>query len=167
METVYYMLGFLPCRLGGFGLPAPILNHRIDLSEEARLISGRSYHVLDFCWPAFGFGVEYDGRSVHTREAAFDADRRRTAALLAMGIEELALTAEQLRNDELLAAHMRLVARRIGFRMQRRSYDARGRRLELRRQLFGRPDGSARPLWPALRAGEQTLREALNAARRR
>ncbi len=167
METAYYMFGFLPCRLGGFGLPAPILNHRINLSEEARLISGRSYHVLDFCWPALGFGVEYDGRSVHTREAAFDADRRRTAALQAMGIEELALTAEQLRSDELLAAHMRLVARRIGFRMQGRSYDTRGRRLELRRQLFGRADGSARPLWPALRVGEPTLREALDTVRRR
>lgn len=107
--------------------------------------------------------VEYDGRDSHARELAFDADRRRSNALLAMGITELRLTADHVRSDAEMEAQTRFIARSIGFRMQARQFDQAARRLALRGELLMAAQGTARPRWQGMRHDAPTLMSALAA----
>ena len=162
METVLGLLLSLPCRYGGFGLPAPELNCRIDLGPRASALSGHGYNVVDFLWRQAGVAGEYDGRSVHAREQSFDADRLRANALKALGIELLSFTARHVRDDGLLRCQVDDVARRIGFRQQPRSFDERERRMRLRSSLLEKAQGSAKPVKPGLRAGLPSVRSVLD-----
>ena len=70
--------------LRGSGLREPETNFPIT----AR---GRTY-VLDCYWPEHGLAVELDGRDAHAREMAFESDRRKDAALNAIGVRLLRFT---------------------------------------------------------------------------
>jgi very-short-patch-repair endonuclease len=72
-----------------------------NVSVEAR---GRTY-VLDCYWPEYQLAVELDGRDGHAREMAFESDRRKDAALNAIGVRLLRFTWQRVAYDgaELLA----------------------------------------------------------------
>ncbi len=59
-----------------------------NVPVEAR---GRTY-VLDCYWPEYRLAVELDGRDAHERALAFESDRRKDAALTAIGLRPLRLT---------------------------------------------------------------------------
>ena len=59
-ETALAMILHLPYAMGGYGIEAPLLNERVDLSERARRIAGRRYVVCDLLWPRAMLDVEYD-----------------------------------------------------------------------------------------------------------
>jgi hypothetical protein len=65
---------------------------------------GRTY-ILDCYWPEHRLAVELDGRDGHAREMAFESDRRRDAALNAIGVRLLRFTWQRVTYDgaELLA----------------------------------------------------------------
>lgn len=67
------------------GLPAPA---RTNTQVTAR---GRSYEI-DCLWPEHGVAVELDGRGAHARAMAFESDRRKDAALSAIGLRPLRFT---------------------------------------------------------------------------
>jgi predicted transcriptional regulator of viral defense system len=81
----------------GSGLREPQTNFPIT----AR---GRTY-ILDCYWPEHRLAVELDGRDAHARELAFESDRRRDAALNAIGVRLLRFTWQRVNYDgpELLA----------------------------------------------------------------
>jgi hypothetical protein len=92
----------------GAGLPEPLTNFPID-------VRGKTY-VLDCYWPEHRLAVELDGRDGHARELAFESDRRRDAALNAIGIRLLRFTWQRVNYGpaELLAdltAAMKLSSR--------------------------------------------------------
>jgi hypothetical protein len=60
------------------GLPEPLVN-------EALMVPDHPSIDPDFCWPAHRLVVEVDGWETHRTRAAFQADRRRDAALQAAG----------------------------------------------------------------------------------
>jgi very-short-patch-repair endonuclease len=66
-----------------------------DFREPQRNVAlevrGKTY-VLDCYWPELGLAVELDGRDAHAREMAFEADRRKDAALNAIAIRLLRFT---------------------------------------------------------------------------
>jgi predicted transcriptional regulator of viral defense system len=66
------------------GLPPPETNVKIT----AR---GRTYEI-DCLWREQGVAVELDGRAAHARIAAFESDRRKDAALNAIGLRPLRFT---------------------------------------------------------------------------
>jgi Protein of unknown function (DUF559) len=70
------------CRTGG--LPLPRMNTHVHLAD--RLIE------VDALWPRERVAVELDSRSLHHTTRAFEADRRRDAALAAHGFLVLRLT---------------------------------------------------------------------------
>jgi very-short-patch-repair endonuclease len=78
MERVFLQL------LRRYGLPAPATNVGI-----------RGF-VVDCYWKEAGLVVELDGYRVHGTRPAFEADRRRNAALLAAGLRVLRLSWRQL-----------------------------------------------------------------------
>jgi hypothetical protein len=65
---------------------------------------GRTY-IVDCYWPEHRLAVELDGRDGHAREMAFESDRRRDAALNAIGVRLLRFTWQRVTYDgaELLA----------------------------------------------------------------
>jgi hypothetical protein len=72
------------------GLPTPVLQHVVvDLS-------GRRWR-LDFAWPQYQVGAEYDGVDWHSGPDAFVRDRRRSAALQELGWMVLPIVAEDVR----------------------------------------------------------------------
>ena len=54
-------------------------------------VNGTTY-VIDCLWRDEGIAVELDGRDAHERALAFEADRRRDAALTAIGLRPLRFT---------------------------------------------------------------------------
>jgi very-short-patch-repair endonuclease len=66
------------------GLREPETNFRIE--------AGGATYVIDCYWPEHRLAVELDGRDAHAREMAFESDRRRDAALSAIGIRLLRFT---------------------------------------------------------------------------
>jgi Protein of unknown function (DUF559) len=59
-------------------LPEPLVNLSLAAPDHPRL-------EVDFCWPSHHLIVETDGWESHRTRAAFEADRRRDAALQAGG----------------------------------------------------------------------------------
>ena len=59
------------------GLPAPLLQHRVDLPDGP-------VH-LDAAWPELKIAVEFDGAAFHGRLSDRERDLRRDAALAALG----------------------------------------------------------------------------------
>jgi hypothetical protein len=74
--------------MGRAGLPAPDTNAPVE--------TPRGKYILDCYWPECGLAVELDGRDAHAREIAFEADRRRDAALNAMGIRTMRFTWQRI-----------------------------------------------------------------------
>lgn len=68
----------------GAGLPSPRVNS---------LVAG---HEVDFFWPAHRLVVETDGFETHRTRDAFEADRRRDAALLSAGIRVVRFSYRQV-----------------------------------------------------------------------
>ena len=67
------------------GLPEPLSNHDIEVPDHGR-------EEVDFYWPAHRLVVETDGWETHGTRAAFQADRRKDAALTAAGYTVMRFT---------------------------------------------------------------------------
>lgn len=73
------------------GLPVPELQYEIvDGNGDLRR--------LDFAWPEAGVAAEYDGVDWHSEPEAMQRDRRRQAALLAVGLTVIPIVSEDLRD---------------------------------------------------------------------
>jgi very-short-patch-repair endonuclease len=71
------------------------LLHRSGLSEpqfNVPVQTKRGTYVIDCLWREHALAVELDGRDAHERALAFEADRRKDAALTAIGLRPLRLT---------------------------------------------------------------------------
>jgi very-short-patch-repair endonuclease len=66
-------------------LPEPLVNLSLAAPDHPRL-------EVDFCWPSHHLIVETDGWESHRTRAAFEADRRRDAALQADGYRVVRFT---------------------------------------------------------------------------
>lgn len=132
-EAMLVYLLCLPYRLGGYGLPMPLLNHRLALPKEKRGYGSTQRSVVcDLYWPDARIDVEYDSEEHHADSLAKDA-RRRTW-LEEMGITAINVSKAQLRNSVLFDELAHMLARKVGKRLRAGdSFEAK--RDELRRQL--------------------------------
>lgn len=85
METVLAMLLCLPHNLGGYAIPQPVLNYRVDVPPSMRKLADRSYCACDLCWPTAKLSVEYDSKLYHTDPERQGSDARRRNTLIALG----------------------------------------------------------------------------------
>ncbi len=113
----------LPYRLGGFGLPSPVLNARIELSSSAKQIAVKSHHEVDMLWPADKVVVEYDSNLLHLNSASMTVDAIKRGVLEEMGYKIVTVTADQLRDPELMRRVALRIGRRLSFRVRPRGSD--------------------------------------------
>ena len=92
METDLYLLFCLPVRMGGYGLPKPVLNPKV-IVEQA---SGPSVCYPDQFWSGFSIDVEYDSNAEHCGPSAHYRDSKRMVAIVCNRITYLSISTGQL-----------------------------------------------------------------------
>ncbi|MEC4294715.1 hypothetical protein [Adlercreutzia shanghongiae] len=88
----------LPCRMGGYGLPHPTLNKRIDLPTQARTALGKSHVRIDLGWTAIKTGIEYDSDQWHTGSARIARDSRRRNELASLNFDIITITNDEMKS---------------------------------------------------------------------
>lgn len=136
-ETAVAMLLGMPQRHGGYGLPAPVLNYRIDPRASRRGLVAQSRFFCDLFWPDRRVAVEYDSDLCHTGAERIARDSRRRADLLALGITVITLTKAQLYDERAFHSFVVMLAGQLGHRIRFRceGFEAR-RRLLRQRTLY-------------------------------
>lgn len=121
-----------PSRYGGFGLPQPLLNQRIRLSQQAKAIVGSATLKPDLLFPEERLAIEYDSDSEHLAPQQVTRDSLRRMALERDGYRVITVTARQLGNP----AKMREVARQASKQLGTRLRPQSTRFSEQQRMLF-------------------------------
>jgi len=118
METILSMLLTLPQKLGGYGLPAPEMNKRIDVGSRTKTQSKKAYYICDLYWPKAKLAVEYDSDSYHTGTDRIASDSAKRLDLDALGINVITLTSRQIRNPAVFESITKLIAKKLGKRLR-------------------------------------------------
>ena len=123
------------------------MNYRVEASQDARLIGGRSHFRCDLCWPEQKVDVEYQSNEAHGGELMRIKDSRRTNALISMGWHVINIT----NNEAQSLTTLEQIAERIRVLLRKRSHPAT-RELDIKRLHLHRRLGIARdsPTPPSL-----------------
>lgn len=138
MESILVSLLCLPRMLGGYGLPKPVMNARVNVKHGGLAASYGSFYLCDLYWPQARLAVEYDSDFAHTGSERIASDAERRNSLIDAGITVITVTKRQAYSmpqfDDL--AHQ--VARHLGKRLREGAarYDAAARRGRLRREIL-------------------------------
>ena len=136
METILFILLTLPYKLGGFGLPAPVLNRRIDIENPAKRGTRKTQYKCDLFWPKAHVAVEYDSDFYHTGADRIARDSKKRLDLEAHGVTVIPMTSRQIRNPDELEKLARLIARRLRKRLQYKNPQFKKAQRELRSLLL-------------------------------
>lgn len=137
MESVLVALLCAPGRLGGYGLPLPQLNARIQLPPAARSMTRSTYFSCDLLWPEARLAVEYDSTLFHTGAERIAADSERRNALAYLGIDVVSVTRDQLMGPLRMDRVVHLPRKALSIEFDPVTDDAH-LRASLRRELLGR-----------------------------
>lgn len=149
-ESQLAILSVLKRQYGGMALPqSPLLNHAIELPEQAQKVMGGPRCVPDLYWPSVKTVIEYDSDEHHGDWLAVNHDARKRSVYQMLGLSVISLTCEQFDSYVALMAIMDNLARRFG-RVRRTTPEQEAARLELhrffvrgkRRERFGCPDNA-------------------------
>lgn len=135
METELVMLLCMPKRHGGFGLPSPRMNYRIDFDKSAAQIAGASYAKADLCWPEAKLDVEYDSDQWHSSIESVSHDKARANALSRMGYKVIFVTNKQLSSTCAFESIVELIAKNIRWRLRTPTAEELEKRAQLRHAL--------------------------------
>lgn len=142
METITTLLLCLPVRLGGYGLPTPVLNHRIDIGRSARRVSSKGFYVCDLYWPSARLCVEYDSDRFHCGSVRIASDANRRNALSYLGITVVTMTRAQVLNCDGMDRTAHAIAKQLGWRLRIGGSDWLAARGRLRHLLLNFSNGS-------------------------
>jgi len=132
METVVYLLLCLPKRLGGYGLPKPVLNPKLIISNP----DGTKERYPDLFWTGANIDVEYNSDAEHAGEWARYRDSRREVELVVANVKVLPLTRHQLMDVDGFDAFAQGLRRMLGLRTRPIDAGWEQRRADLRRRLL-------------------------------
>ena len=110
-ETALAMSLCLPTRWGGYQLPKPELNYKIDVGFD---IEGFSNRYVDLYWPNKSFGIEYESTLIHADQEKMTHDSVREKILKEQGVQLLRVTKEELSNPLRYELIVKLTARALG-----------------------------------------------------
>ena len=95
MEASLALRLAIPRRSGGFGIPAPELNHELALGPRAARVLGHTTITPDLLWEDVRLAVEYDSDAEHVGADRIARDSRRRLALETEGYRVITVTNEQ------------------------------------------------------------------------
>ena len=136
METILVMLLTLPHKLGGYGLPAPELNKRVDIGKAALQRPGGAYYKCDLFWPEANLAVEYDSNLYHTGKDRIAGDSKRRLDLTEIGVTVVTVTSGQVRNVIEFEKLAKLIAKKLGKQLRLENPKFAKARSELRELLL-------------------------------
>lgn len=137
LEGVVVILLCLPRKHGGYALPKPHINYRIEIPDAMRNLTDRRYFSADFCWPEHRLIVEYDSDAHHTGPDRIARDSARRNALNSMGYRVITLTTRQLFDAAEFDRVAQQIAHHLGIRQRPVDYNLEERREALRADLLG------------------------------
>lgn len=135
METNLTMLLCLPCSLGGYGLPKPKLNYRVDITNMVHGRSAKSFYVCDLLWRDAHFCFEYDSILFHAEEACITNDSIKRSDLTALGITVISVRRKQVMCETEMEKLAFLCAKHVGKRIRLDASQFRKKQSELRKIL--------------------------------
>lgn len=139
METILYLLLCLPRSLGGYGMPAPVLNVKRRVNKKAGQFTFARTLIPDLYWSKARLDVEYDSEEFHAEEDALNRGARRTMAMRAMKVDVFSMTGDMVRDSNAFDGFAHLLARRLHKRIRRPDKKVLRRRGELRAALLDSP----------------------------
>ena len=142
METILAILFVLPYRLGGYGFPKPLLNHRIEVPISARKAAGKSKYYCDMYWPIGKVAVEYDSDAYHTGPDRIAQDAIRRNILSGMGITVVTVSRRQVMETPKMYGVAVLLSKLLGKRLQYPAKEFTYRHAKLREQLLPKRSAS-------------------------
>lgn len=153
MEIFTALMLSLPRRYGGFGLPHPRMNLRVDLPEwlhgargfDAAGFEGRAPHAecdMRFEHAGKAVYVDYHGADFHTGATHLEHDALRANALEELQIVRFTITRTQALNIALLEKTADQIRKSLGLRDDQRIGDLAERRRRLHRSLLAASFGN-------------------------
>ena len=136
METKLTLLLTLPYKLGGYNIPMPELNRRFDPVKSAKRVSSKDYYTCDLSWPDFNLVVEYDSDLFHTSPERIAEDAKKKNALASIDVTPITVTRQQIRSTLEFEKIARLLAGKLGKKLQYKNPGFGAAHRELRKQLF-------------------------------
>lgn len=143
MEAEMAMLLTLPKRLGGYGLPKPILNYRLDLACPRGTRLRRSAITVDAAWPKEKLALEYDSDQFHTGAEKIAVDSERRNDILFLGYDVKTITRKEITSVTSMDKIAESIARRLGVKVRKAGNDFPTRQSDLRRRLLRMRSGDA------------------------
>ncbi|CVH78855.1 hypothetical protein BN3658_01674 [Coriobacteriaceae bacterium CHKCI002] len=140
METALAIALCLPPRFGGYGLPLPRLNHRIDVPRASRTSMEKSYYLIDLYWPEANVGLEYDSDQEHTGSARIAEDALRRNDLLSLGIATITATRRHVVDGRRLDRIAEQLGRALGVRLRSERSGSPEEHARLLRSLISQRD---------------------------
>lgn len=137
METIVYLLLCLPRNMGGYGLPRPTLNAKRTVNTYAQSFTFAHTLVPDLYWASAHLDVEYDSDEFHADPLSLAKGARRTLALRAMHVDVISMTSDMLHDEAAFGASVRLVAKKLGYRLPAPRKNEQEKRHKLRDLLLG------------------------------
>lgn len=123
METMLALMLTLPVEMGGYGLPRPRLNARIEVGAADLPVCPKQLMMVDLFWDEARLALEYDSDEFHASRGRgkLADDAERANALTALGYRVLSITFELVENPARLDVLARQVARGLGVELARPS----------------------------------------------
>lgn len=136
METYVAMMLTLPFELGGYSLPKPEINHRIDIDKRVSHQAFTNYRKCDFYWPVQKVDLEYNSRQNHEGEEEDVRSSVRTVELSYGRIRVLPMRTWQFKQFRLLDAEAKTLAKLLGRTHESKLPDIEWRRRVLHAKLW-------------------------------
>lgn len=150
LETDTALMLHLPHIRGGFNTELPLLNHRIELTEQAQSACSRPSIECDLYFPKAHVDVECNS-AYHNSEHQRRLDDERATALAAMGILVIPVSIPQIEDLDKLEAVARIITRRGGGKYQPRTKAFPVRQSALHAEIlkdFEKPQGTVEKSFP-------------------
>lgn len=136
-ETLTYLLLCLPPRFGGWHLPKPVANGRIEVANRRKRGVAQNAYYPDLWWPEANLVVEYDSREYHGTPDQAERDGRRRNDLQSLGLHVVIVNRRILKDPVLLENTYEQLRRTLGVARPRQTQSSLARRHQLRKTLLG------------------------------
>lgn len=138
MESRLFLAMTMPRRKGGLGIPAPVLNHEVSLSNEQRRMLRKHHLKCDLFWDK-RLAIEYESFERHSSPSEYEETMARATVLRMKGLEYVAMTPGTFYNYDRLMDKVAIIFKVLGIRHRKPVPERERLQRELIRQLGEAP----------------------------